>query len=813
MAVGTCAALALLAAPSLSTASTTLTFSYTGPAVAIPDGGDLSGTIPGAPAFASINVSGFGATDIISHVTFRFDGVPSTLAGNTGVGLDHSFTDDLKISLISPATTSVLIINRIGGSGNNFAQTVLDDTGTTSISSLTSSSAPFTGTFSPANPLSTFNGELANGLWQLGVQDFFSQDIGSIRLFSIIITADSVGLPATHWLGGANGNWSGNNWASDAAGTTTPLTPTSADDVTFAATGATNQVNTNLDAAFTIKSLTVNSSTGISTTGTQTLTVNTTTAINSLLSVNSGVTLAGGGALTIDASGTLAGAGTVQMALDQSILANGAISVGDPSAAAGAAVLTLGTSGLGSVVMGAASTILVDVFTGAGLGNNTGISTSADTLSLVGTLNATAGGTLVIANPNTLTGFAGGDQWQLVNLNGGTGSITGTLSVNDSAIGLTSGFTGSFDQGTGIYSITDHRPELSATQSGLPFANAGGQALLAAGQTATNDLNGHLFNLRSGGGEEEESDGSISASLDYGVVMGQGDGDENNPIARRIKRSREWEIFTTVNYGNVKLSPISSQSGVQIDSWASSVGIEKHLSRGLTVGFAATFLQSTQTYTGGLGSLDLEGPTLSTYVSYVRKNFWGSLLYSFGAYDLGSSRNPGFGLPTASGSTNAYTNSVQYNTGWNFRFQNNTFVTGPFAGIDYLHGSVDGYSETGGGVGALSYARQTFQSLVTRVGWSASKKLQTNWADITPQVRLGYERQNLQNNGASVQALNAPFSASGGNQSPGQDYMVIGGGVNFEFNPALSLMLSYQNQIFRNNLEAHFVSVRLGYKF
>ena len=180
---------------------------------------------------------------------------------------------------------------------------------------------------------------------------------------------------------------------------------------------------------------------------------------------------------------------------------------------------------------------------------------------------------------------------------------------------------------------------------------------------------------------------------------------------------------------------------------------------------------------------------------------------------MDSRRNPGFAFPTAFGTTRTYTNSVQYNTGWNFRFQNDTLVTGPFAGIDYLHGSVDAYSETGGGLAALRYGKQSYESLVSRVGWSASKKLHTDWATITPQVRLSYERQNLKNNGTSVALINAPFSASGGNQSPGQDYMVAGAGVNFQFTDRLNVLLSYQGQFFRNHQEAHFGSVRIGYSF
>ncbi len=348
---------------------------------------------------------------------------------------------------------------------------------------------------------------------------------------------------------------------------------------------------------------------------------------------------------------------------------------------------------------------------------------------------------------------------------------------------------------------------------GLQMALGEGQALSAGSQTVLNDVNNHLFNLRAGDGEEDAA-GSLASSMDDGVVTGQGDGPEDkNPMTRRIQRSRQWEAFTTVNYGNVKLSPIGAQAGVQVDSWAPGVGLQRHLSRGLTLGFAVSLLSSHQNYTSGLGSLNLDGPALTAYLSYARKNIWGSLLYSFGDYEINSSRNPGGGLPYALGSTYAYTNAVQFNTGYNFRFQNNTLVTGPFAGIDYLHGSINGYTESGGGIAGLSYGHQTFQSLVTRVGWSATQKITTHWATITPQLRLSYERQNLTNNGTSVQAINAPFNAVGGNQSPGQDYMVVGTGVNFQFTPAFNLMLGYQTQIFRNNLQAHFGSVRFGYKF
>jgi subtilisin-like proprotein convertase family protein len=169
-------------------AGTPVTASYAGPAVPIPDGGDLSGTLPGAPALATINVSGI--TGSIFDVNFRIDGSAcSATAGSTTVGIDHTFVNDLQIKLTSPGGTTVTLIQNTDGSGNNFCQTVLDDeSGGASIQSVVSAQAPFTGSFTPANPLSAFDGQNPNGTWTLSVQDFFSFDIGSIRAFSLEIT-------------------------------------------------------------------------------------------------------------------------------------------------------------------------------------------------------------------------------------------------------------------------------------------------------------------------------------------------------------------------------------------------------------------------------------------------------------------------------------------------------------------------------------------------------------------------------------------------------------------------------------------------
>ncbi|MGE8318883.1 MAG: IPTL-CTERM sorting domain-containing protein [Comamonas sp.] len=177
--------MALLACSSWANAAS---FSYTGPVVPIPDGLNLTGANPGAAVEAPISVSGF--TQPVSKVTLSIDGQTCTSAiGSTTVGIDHTFVNDLRISLRSPDGTSVIVINQTDGSGNNLCQVVLDDSSPgPSIQSVSTSQAPFTGTYTPNAPLSAFTGEQPNGQWTLVAQDFFSADTGSIRAWTINIT-------------------------------------------------------------------------------------------------------------------------------------------------------------------------------------------------------------------------------------------------------------------------------------------------------------------------------------------------------------------------------------------------------------------------------------------------------------------------------------------------------------------------------------------------------------------------------------------------------------------------------------------------
>jgi len=108
---------------------------------------------------------------------------------NVTLNLTHTFDGDLDIFLIAPDGTPVELSTDNGGSGENFTNTVFDDSAATSI---TTGSAPFTGSFKPEGSLSTFNGMQSLGDWTLSITDDANSDGGTLLDWSLQICEESI---------------------------------------------------------------------------------------------------------------------------------------------------------------------------------------------------------------------------------------------------------------------------------------------------------------------------------------------------------------------------------------------------------------------------------------------------------------------------------------------------------------------------------------------------------------------------------------------------------------------------------------------
>lgn len=102
---------------------------------------------------------------------------------NVKVDISHSRINDLKLVLISPDGTPVVLVDCIGDElEQNFTNTVFDQEASTSIAAGTS---PYTGSFMPVGDLSIFYGIMSAGDWKLQVTDNEPSSGGSIQRFAL----------------------------------------------------------------------------------------------------------------------------------------------------------------------------------------------------------------------------------------------------------------------------------------------------------------------------------------------------------------------------------------------------------------------------------------------------------------------------------------------------------------------------------------------------------------------------------------------------------------------------------------------------
>lgn len=130
-----------------------------------------------------MDVAGIGATIADLRVEFPRPDSGHCSAGENhpDAALAHTYVGDLVVTLTSPSGTTIRLADRAGGTGNNFCDTLFDDGAGESLADAGPERAPFSGSWRPAEELSKFNGENADGRWLLGVADHELGGVGEVR--------------------------------------------------------------------------------------------------------------------------------------------------------------------------------------------------------------------------------------------------------------------------------------------------------------------------------------------------------------------------------------------------------------------------------------------------------------------------------------------------------------------------------------------------------------------------------------------------------------------------------------------------------
>lgn len=104
--------------------------------------------------------------------------------------LIHTWAGDVVATIIKPNGDTLLFLNGRGSSGDNFIMTQFDDEAALPISGVTSTQAPFTGSWKPESPLAPLAGPGWAGRWILKILDKATGDTGHVAKWSVILVTD-----------------------------------------------------------------------------------------------------------------------------------------------------------------------------------------------------------------------------------------------------------------------------------------------------------------------------------------------------------------------------------------------------------------------------------------------------------------------------------------------------------------------------------------------------------------------------------------------------------------------------------------------
>lgn len=127
--------------------------------------------------------------ETVNTGTATVSGMGAVTSVTLSITMHHTWASDLMFVLTAPGGTQVIFATNPAGGGYTFSGTyVIDDAGAESFQTPTLSGGFVeTGTYSPQNPFSAFNGIDPNGVWTLDIHDQYFFDEGDVSSWSISV--------------------------------------------------------------------------------------------------------------------------------------------------------------------------------------------------------------------------------------------------------------------------------------------------------------------------------------------------------------------------------------------------------------------------------------------------------------------------------------------------------------------------------------------------------------------------------------------------------------------------------------------------
>ncbi|NOQ13482.1 MAG: autotransporter domain-containing protein [Methyloprofundus sp.] len=293
-------------------------------------------------------------------------------------------------------------------------------------------------------------------------------------------------------------------------------------------------------------------------------------------------------------------------------------------------------------------------------------------------------------------------------------------------------------------------------------------------------------------------------------AVGGSSGDDSALLANRLSLF----VNGVGGFGDIKASERENAS----DFYSAGIvlGLDyrftDHFVSGVAFGYShlgSDFQQSTDVSGGGI---DSDIYNLSIFASYDLANFYIDGTFSYGWSDYELERGVKIIASGEDRIAKADTDGEQYSAGLGFGYNYNydAFNINPYFRLDYYHGRIDSYTETGAQGLNLKVDEQNFDSLQSLLGVQLAYAFSHSYGVFIPQFNVGWHHEML-NKSRSITAEFATTDAQDLNNNvltartdnPDQDYATLGFGFSNVFQGGVQVFFNYQALLAYNNVNSN----------
>lgn len=205
-----------------------------------------------------------------------------------------------------------------------------------------------------------------------------------------------------------------------------------------------------------------------------------------------------------------------------------------------------------------------------------------------------------------------------------------------------------------------------------------------------------------------------------------------------------WGAFLTGVYGTGERDSSNNVDGFDFDSTGVTAGIDYRFTDSLVAGAAYHLTDSEADIDSNYGETEVEGDSLTVYMTYYQEAFYLEGSVTVGDYDYSTTRNINYHPDTAlheviNGDTSG--DEVSWSLGGGYAMHRDALSYTLYAQMVGLDLDIDGYRETSTGVLAMSVDDQSIESLQGIVGVQLNYAISGDFGVVHPYVDVAWHNE------------------------------------------------------------------------